>query len=123
LVMRTRLSIDDVNLEAGKDVGLLRDLHPVGSNSGSTAFVTVFKTIPAAVAEMERYLLLERTKAGLARARAEGKTLGRPRKTTRRRAWPSWHPIRPARQSARLSRAYGVSRATVSSSLKQDVPA
>lgn len=33
----------------------------------------------AAVAEFERDLLIERTQAGLARAKAEGKTLGRPR--------------------------------------------
>ena len=32
----------------------------------------------AAVAEFERDLLIERTQAGLARARAEGKTVGRP---------------------------------------------
>lgn len=32
----------------------------------------------AAVAEFERDLLIERTQAGLARAKAEGKTLGRP---------------------------------------------
>jgi putative DNA-invertase from lambdoid prophage Rac len=36
----------------------------------------------AAVAEMERDLLVERTQAGLARAKSEGKTLGRPTKTT-----------------------------------------
>lgn len=35
-----------------------------------------------AVAEMERDLIVERTQAGLARAKAEGKTLGRPPKTT-----------------------------------------
>ena len=36
----------------------------------------------AAMAEMERDLLVERTQSGLARAKAEGKTLGRPTKTT-----------------------------------------
>jgi putative DNA-invertase from lambdoid prophage Rac len=39
-------------------------------------------TMLAAVAEMERDLLVERTQSGLARAKAEGKTLGRPSKTT-----------------------------------------
>lgn len=34
----------------------------------------------AAVAEMERDLLIERTQAGLSRAKAEGKKLGRPSK-------------------------------------------
>jgi hypothetical protein len=36
----------------------------------------------AAVAEMERDLLVERTQAGLQRAKAEGKKLGRPSKTS-----------------------------------------
>lgn len=39
-------------------------------------------TMLAAVAERERDLLVERTQAGLARAKAEGKTLGRPARTT-----------------------------------------
>ena len=39
-------------------------------------------TMLAAVAEMERDLIIERTQAGLAKAKAEGKVLGRPPKTT-----------------------------------------
>lgn len=39
-------------------------------------------TMLATVAEMERDLLVERTQAGLARAKSEGKTLGRPSKTS-----------------------------------------
>jgi putative DNA-invertase from lambdoid prophage Rac len=52
----------------------------------------------AAVAEFERDLLLERTQAGLSRARAEGKSLGRPSALT------------PAQQATvRERRAQGVS--------------
>lgn len=36
----------------------------------------------AAIAEMERDSLVERTQSGLARTKAEGKTLGRPARTT-----------------------------------------
>ncbi|MCJ1886084.1 recombinase family protein [Pseudomonas sp. LA21] len=36
----------------------------------------------SAVAEFERDLLIERTQAGLTRAKSEGKTLGRPKKVT-----------------------------------------
>lgn len=39
-------------------------------------------TMLAAVAEMERDLLVERTQLGLARAKTEGKTLGWPSKTS-----------------------------------------
>lgn len=42
----------------------------------------------AAVAEFERELLIERTQTGLARAKADGKALGRPSSLTRGR-WPS----------------------------------
>lgn len=38
--------------------------------------------VQAAVAEMERDLIVERTQAGLARAKVDCKTLGRPSKTT-----------------------------------------
>jgi putative DNA-invertase from lambdoid prophage Rac len=36
-------------------------------------------SVVSAVAEFERDLLIERTQSGLARAKSEGKTLGRPR--------------------------------------------
>ena len=39
------------------------------------------RRVSAAVADMERSLLVERTQAGLARAKAEGKVLGRRPKT------------------------------------------
>jgi putative DNA-invertase from lambdoid prophage Rac len=39
-------------------------------------------TMSSAVVAMERDLLVERTQAGLARAKSQGKTLGRPHKTT-----------------------------------------
>lgn len=70
-------------------------------------------TMLAAVAEMERDLIVERTQAGLARARAEGKTLGRPAKTTpeQRKAMVQGYA---AKQSvSALAKLYGISRATV----------
>ena len=44
--------------------------------------------IIGAFAEFEREMIRERTLAGLARARAEGKRLGRPRKYSRRKSPP-----------------------------------
>lgn len=46
----------------------------------STSMGKAFLTIISAFAQLERDLIRERTLAGLARARAQGKTLGRPRK-------------------------------------------
>lgn len=59
--------------------------QPIDTSSSLGRFV--FTTL-AAVAEMERDLISERTRAGHARARAEGKHIGRPkgRKDSKRRA-------------------------------------
>ncbi len=67
----------------------------------------------AAVAEMERDLIVERTQAGLARAKAEGKTLGRPAKTTpeQRKAMIAGYASKQSVSA--LAKLYGISRTTV----------
>ncbi len=67
----------------------------------------------AAVAEMERDLLVERTQAGLARARLEGKTLGRPSKTTPEQRAEIQRRLGAGESVSALARAYGVSRANI----------
>jgi putative DNA-invertase from lambdoid prophage Rac len=69
----------------------------------------------AAVAEMERDLLVERTQSGLARAKAEGKTLGRPTSTTQeqRIAMVKRYQGGQGDSISALARVYGVSRASV----------
>src|SRR5438552_14656961 len=52
----------------------LREQVDTGSALGQAIF-----TIIAAIAQLERSLIVERVKSGLRRARAEGKKLGRPR--------------------------------------------
>jgi len=52
----------------------LRESIDTGSPLGAAVF-----TIIAAIAQLERSLIAERVKAGLRRARAEGKRIGRPR--------------------------------------------
>lgn len=52
----------------------LREQIDTGSPLGHAVFVIV-----SAIAELERSLIVERVKSGLRRARAEGRTLGRPR--------------------------------------------
>lgn len=67
----------------------------------------------SAVAEFERDLLIERTQSGLARAKAEGKTLGRPAKLSDAQQ----ALIRSRRASGvslgTLAKEYGVSRAAI----------
>lgn len=70
-------------------------------------------TMLAAVAEMERDLLVERTQPGLARAKAEGKKLGRPTLTTAadKRAIADAHAS--GASISALARQHNLSRATV----------
>lgn len=70
-------------------------------------------TMLAAMAEMERDLLVERTQSGLARAKAEGKTLGRPVLTTpaTRRSISDTH--KTGVSISALAKIHNISRATV----------
>lgn len=67
----------------------------------------------AAVAEMERDLLVERTQAGLARARSEGKILGRPSKTTPEQRGEILHKLGAGESVSALAKLYNVSRANI----------
>lgn len=67
----------------------------------------------AAVAEMERDLLVERTQAGLERARAQGKHLGRPAKTDDVQRAAIIKGQLAGQSVSALARSFGVSRATI----------
>jgi DNA invertase Pin-like site-specific DNA recombinase len=67
----------------------------------------------SAVAEMERDLLVERTQAGLARAKQEGKTLGRPTKTNETQRTEIIAKHQAGATISELSRQYGVSRISI----------
>lgn len=75
-------------------------------------------TMLSAVAELERDLLIERTQAGLERAKAQGKKLGRRPKTSesQRAAIRSHHAAGAA--VSQLAREFGISRASVLSIVK-----
>lgn len=67
----------------------------------------------AALAEVERDILIERTHAGLARAKREGKTLGRPKVTTDKTRQLMLDQLRAGNSVSQVAREHGVSRATV----------
>ena len=69
--------------------------------------------ILAVVAEMERDMLVERTQAGLARAKAEGKQLGRPSKTSAFDKEAIRGRLEAGETVSSVARAYSLSRATV----------
>ena len=70
-------------------------------------------TMLAAVSQMERELLIERTQAGLARAKAEGKILGRKSKTTPDQKQEILALLGQGTTVSQVARNYGVSRATI----------
>ena len=67
----------------------------------------------AAVAEMERDLLIERTKSGITRAKNEGKILGRPAKTTEQQRSEIKNMRKNGVSVSALSRTFGISRASI----------
>ena len=63
-----------------------------------------------AVAEFERDLLVERTQAGLSRAKSEGKTLGRPLSFTQDQRRAVERRLREGRTVSALAREFNTSR-------------
>lgn len=70
-------------------------------------------TMLVAVAEMERDLLVERTQAGLQRARAQGKHLGRPFKTNDAQRNEIRSLLGAGRSVSEVARQFKVSRASI----------
>ncbi len=66
-----------------------------------------------AVAEFERDLLVERTQAGLRRAKAEGKRLGRPASLTAAQREQVVQRLREGAGASALARAFKTSRQTI----------
>ncbi|MBR8209950.1 recombinase family protein [Burkholderia cenocepacia] len=66
-----------------------------------------------AVAEFERDLLIERTQAGIARAKAEGKTMGRPSALSKQQQNEVRNLLSEGATVAGLAKQYGTSRQTI----------
>ncbi len=88
-------------------------VHQLGQTDLTSAAGKLLLTMLSAVASMERDLLVERTQAGLARARAEGKRLGRPCKTTEAQRIEIRDLLAQGKSVSEVARSYGVSRANV----------
>lgn len=85
----------------------------LGTTDLTSAAGKLLLSMLAAVAEMERDLLVERTQAGLQRAKAEGKTLGRPSKTTPDQRAEIRCRLDAGESVSALARVYSVSRANI----------
>ncbi len=88
-------------------------VHQLGTTDLTSSAGKLLLSMLAAVAEMERDLLVERTQAGLARAKSEGKALGRPSKTTPGQRVEILDKIESGASVSSLAREYGISRASV----------
>jgi putative DNA-invertase from lambdoid prophage Rac len=88
-------------------------VHQLGNTDLTSPAGKLLLSMLAAVAEMERDLLVERTQAGLQRAKAEGKVLGRPSKTTSEQRGEIRHRLDAGETVSALARLYGVSRANI----------
>jgi DNA invertase Pin-like site-specific DNA recombinase len=104
----TSMNVEVVVLQLGKlDLG--------------TAAGKLMLAMLAAIAEMERDLLVERTNAGLVRVKREGKKLGRPTKTTpEQRAAIARAFQSNVRSVSELAKTYNISRATVLAIAKRE---
>ena len=87
----------------------------LGNTDLSSATGKLLLTMLVAVASMERDLLIERTQAGLMRAKAEGKRLGRPSKTTPEQKAEIVLRRNNGESVSKIAREFEVSRATVMS--------
>jgi DNA invertase Pin-like site-specific DNA recombinase len=76
--------------------------------------------IVSAVAELERNLIIERVRAGMRRARLEGRLLGRPALALDREAILRDHRL--GQSLGQLARTYCASRATIHRVLQQHTP-
>ncbi|MGV2293480.1 recombinase family protein [Trinickia sp. YCB016] len=76
-----------------------------------------------AVAEFERDLLIERTHAGIARARAEGKTLGRRSALTDVQQAEALQRLTAGESVSQLARDYGTTRQTIMRVREKATPA
>ncbi len=89
---------------------IVAQLGQVDLNSTAGKMITA---VLAAVAEMERDLIIERTNAGLARAKAQGKKLGRPFSLTPAQIAEVREKVLTGGSPSALAREYGVARRTI----------
>lgn len=88
-------------------------VHQIGNTDLTSPAGKLLLTMLSAVAEMERDLLIERTQAGLERAKAEGKQLGRPAKTSEEDRRAILERLQAGESVSQVARDFSVSRATI----------
>jgi putative DNA-invertase from lambdoid prophage Rac len=95
------------------DKGIRVKVDALGDSDLTSTAGKAVVGILAVVAEMERDMLVERTQAGLARAKAEGKQLGRPTKTSENDRVTIKNRLKAGDTVSQVARDFDISRATV----------
>ena len=96
-----------------KEMGVRVHVVQLGGTDLTSSAGKMLLAMLAAFAEMERDLIVERTNAGLARAKASGTKLGRPAKTTAHDRKQIRSRLQGGETVSAVARAYGVSRGLV----------
>jgi putative DNA-invertase from lambdoid prophage Rac len=104
-------------VKAFQELGIKLVVLQLGTLDLTSSAGTLIVNVLAACAEMEKSLLIERVQTGLARARAEGKKLGRPNKTNEAQRTEIASKKASGVSVSQIARDYGISRATVLSVL------
>jgi putative DNA-invertase from lambdoid prophage Rac len=104
-------------VKAFQELGVKLVVLQLGTLDLTSSAGTLIVNVLAACAEMEKSLLIERVQTGLARARAEGKKLGRPNKTNEAQRAEIASKRASGVSVSQIARDYGISRATVLSVL------
>ncbi|MEG0936478.1 MAG: recombinase family protein [Comamonas sp.] len=100
-------------LKTLEERGIRVKVKALGDVDLTSAAGKVTVRVLAAVAEMERDLLVERTQAGLARAKAEGKQLGRPSKTSEEDRQTILARLHAGDTVSQVARDYAISRTSI----------
>lgn len=112
-----RLGRDSIDVEQtlryleGRGISVI--VLQLGSTDLTSTAGKLIRKVLGAVADMERDLLIERTQAGLQRAKAEGKRLGRPSKTTEKQRAEILKRVDAGEPIAAIARDYDISRAAI----------
>ena len=119
-----RLGRDAIDVQstvrALSDLGIRVYVHQLGDVDLTSTTGKPMLAMLCAFAEFERDLIVERTQAGLARAKAEGKQLGRPASTTPEQREQVRRRYAEGESVSALARAFRVSRGTVLNIVRAD---
>lgn len=112
-----RLGRDSIDVQQTIELFLARGIRLVVLQLGNLDLTSsaggLMVKLLAAVADFERDLIIERTRAGLDRARAAGKHMGRPEATTQAQRAAIRLRLAGGASVSAVSRLYGLSRTTI----------